>query len=49
MTHAEKDLITIIDRLVPESSIGVPTSSGCRVTGVDITEAYVETAAEPKE
>jgi SAM-dependent methyltransferase len=95
MTYAEKDLITAIDRLVSESSIGrstpealqsldhyhaggsqaverllatlalsasdsvldvgsglggparqVATSSGCRVTGVDITEAYVEAAAE---
>ncbi len=95
MTYAEKDLITTIDRLVPEggtdgttlealqyldqyhvggsqaverllvtltpspsdivldigSGLGGParqvaTASGCRVTGVDITEAYVEAAAE---
>src|SRR5580692_971116 len=95
MTYTEKDLITSIDRLVPEgatdgttvealqyldqyhvggspaverllvtlmpspsdivldigSGLGGParqvsTASGCRVTGVDITEAYVEAAAE---
>jgi SAM-dependent methyltransferase len=95
MTYTEKDLITSIDRLVPEgptdgttpealqyldqyhaggskaverllvtltlspsdtvldigSGLGGPArqvaaASGCRVTGVDITEAYVEAAAE---
>ena len=95
MTYAEKDLITTIDRLVPEgptdgttaealqyldqyhvggsqaverllvtlmpspsdivldvgSGLGGPArqvaaASGCRVTGVDITEAYVEAATE---
>ncbi|HXA33169.1 MAG TPA: methyltransferase domain-containing protein [Acidimicrobiales bacterium] len=95
MTYAEQDLITTIDRLVPEGAtvgttpealqyldqyhaggsqavdrllatltlspsdtvldIGcglggparqVATASGCRVTGVDITEAYLEAAAE---
>jgi SAM-dependent methyltransferase len=95
MTYTEKDLITMIDQLVPEgatdgttpealqyldqyhvggfeaverllltlnpspsdivldigSGLGGParqvaTASGCRVTGVDITEAYVEAAAE---
>jgi SAM-dependent methyltransferase len=95
MTYTEKDLITTIDRLVPEgptdgataealqyldqyhaggsraverllvtlralpsdivldigSGLGGPArqvaaASGCRVTGVDITEAYVEAATE---
>jgi SAM-dependent methyltransferase len=95
MTYAEKDLITVIDRLLPDgvterttpealqyldqyhvggsesverlllsltpspsdvvldigSGLGGPArqvalSSGCRVTGVDITEAYVKVAAQ---